>query len=93
MSELPFSEGFQLLMAEKTCSGCRNIVTEVLMAVKDANQLGRTVGWTVIAGKVDRLPDVSRDKLLLVGACTTKFKNEGIYVEGCPPNNRDVVRG
>ena len=93
MEEMPFPEGFQLLMDEKTCSGCRSIVTEVLMAVKDANQLDRAAGWTVIAGKLDKLPDVDRKKLLLIGACTTKFRNEGVFVEGCPPNNRDVVRG
>ena len=93
LAEIPFPEGFQLLMDERTCSGCRNIVTQVLMAVKDANQLDRAAGWTVIAGKMDRLPDVDRKKLLLIGACTTKFRNEGIFVGGCAPNNRDVVRG
>ena len=93
MAEMSFPEGFQLIMDEKTCSGCRNIVTEVLMAVKDANQLDRAAGWTVIAGKLDKLPDVDRGKLLLVGVCTAKFRNEGIFVGGCAPNNRDVVRG
>lgn len=93
MEEIPFPEGFQILMDEKTCSGCRNAVTEVLMAVKDANQLDRAAGWTVIAGKLDKLPDVDREKLLLIGACNTKFRNVGFFVEGCPPNNRDVVRG
>ncbi len=93
LAEIPFPEGFQLLMDERTCSGCRNIVTQVLMAVKDANQLDRAAGWTVIAGKMDRLPDVDRKKLLLIGVCTSKFRNEGIFVGGCAPNNRDVVRG
>jgi len=93
LAEMPFPEDFQLLMDEKTCSGCRNIVTQVLMAVKDAGQLDRAAGWTIIAGKLDRLPDVDKAKLLLVGACTAKFKNEGVFVEGCAPNNRDVVRG
>lgn len=93
MAEMPFPAGFQLIMDERTCSGCRNIVTEVLMAVKDANQLDRAAGWAVIAGKLEKLPDVDRGKLLLVGVCTAKFRNEGIFIEGCPPNNRDVVRG
>jgi len=93
MEEMPFPEGFQILMDEKACSGCRNIVTEVLLAVKDAGQLDRAAGWTVIAGKLDKLPDVDREKLLFIGACTTKFRNEGIFVGGCAPNNRDVVRG
>ena len=93
MEALPFPEGFQLLMDEKTCSGCRNSVTEVLMVVNAYGQLDRAAGWTIIAGKLDKLPDIKRDKLLLVGACTTKFKKEGVFVEGCPPHNRDICRG
>ncbi len=90
MGELPFPEDFQLLMDERACTGCRNTVTEVLLDVNAANQLDRAAGWSVVVGKLSKLPEVDRAKLLLVGACTTRFKKEGIYVEGCPPNNRDV---
>ncbi len=93
MGSLPFPEDFLLLMDEKACTGCRNTVIEVLMEANTANQLDRTTGWSVVVGKLDKLPEVDRTKLLLVGACTTKFKKEGIYVEGCPPNNRDVCNG
>ena len=93
MGSLPFPENFQLLMDEKTCTGCRNTVTEVLMDVNAANQLDRTAGWSVVVGKLGELPEVDRTKLLLIGACTTRYKKEGIYVEGCPPNNRDVCNG
>jgi uncharacterized protein (DUF362 family) len=90
---IPFPEGFQLLVDEKACSSCRNMVTEVLMALKDANQLDRLARWTVIAGRIDKLPDVDRERLLLVGACTAKYWKEGVYVEGCSPNLRDVLKG
>jgi len=93
MGSLPFPEDFRLLMDEKACTGCRNTVTEVLMDANKANQLDRMAGWTVVVGKLDKLPEVDRAKLLLVGACTTKYKKEGIYIEGCPPNNRDVSNG
>ncbi len=52
-----------------------------------------SAGWTVVAGKIDKPPDVDRAKLLLVGACTSKFKKQGVFVKGCPPNNIDVTRG
>ena len=61
--------------------------------VRDADQLDRAAGWTVIAGEIDKLPDVNKKKLLLIGACTAKFKKEGIFVNGCPPHNRDICRG
>ena len=63
------------------------------MVVRAENQLGRLAGWTVIAGKIDKLVDVDRERLLLIGACTAKFKEDGIFVQGCPPHNRDVCRG
>jgi len=90
MGDLPFPEDFQLLMDESTCTGCRNTLTEVLLDVNKENQLDRTAGWTVVVGKLKQLPEVDRTKLLLIGACTAKYRKEGIYVEGCPPNNRDV---
>ena len=91
LAEMSFPEGFQLLMDERTCSGCRNIVTQVLMAVKDANQLDRAAGWTVLAGITDEVPDVPKERLMLVGVCTAKFREKGVYVEGCTPNNRDIA--
>jgi len=90
MGDLPFPEDFQLLMDESTCTGCRNTLTEVLLDVNKENQLDRTAGWTVVVGKLKQLSEVDRTKLLLIGACTAKYRKEGIYVEGCPPNNRDV---
>ena len=93
MGEIPFPEGFQLLMDERTCTGCKLTVIEVFMDVLKQNQLGNAAGLKIVAGKLDKLPDVSKDKLLLVGACTAKYKKDGVYVEGCPPNNRDVCEG
>lgn len=93
MSGLPFPEGFQLLMDEKTCTGCKLTVLEVFLDVQKQDQLGNAAGLAIVAGKLDRPPDVPKDKLLLVGACTTKYKKNGEYVAGCPPNNRDVCAG
>lgn len=86
-------EGFQLILAEKACTGCRNSTLGSLMGMKDRNLLDKAVGWTVVAGKVDNLPDVDRKHLLLVGKCTARFKNYGVFVDGCPPNNRNIVGG
>jgi uncharacterized protein (DUF362 family) len=93
LAAMAFPKDFRLLMDQKACSGCRNMVTEVLMGVKAANQLERTSGWTVIAGKMDRLPDVVKAKLLLIGACTAKHQKEGVFVPGCPPNSGDIIKG
>ena len=52
---------------------------------------GKAAGWTVLAGISDSVPDVPKERLLLVGTCTAKHKGKGIFVEGCMPNNRDIA--
>lgn len=84
-------EGFQLLLAEKACTGCRNCVLSSLVELKDRGQLDKARGWTVVAGKIDKFPKADRERLLLVGNCTAKFRKRGIFVKGCTPNDRDVV--
>ncbi|MCK4791932.1 MAG: DUF362 domain-containing protein, partial [Desulfobacteraceae bacterium] len=86
-------EGFQLILAEKACTGCRNSVLVGLMGMKARDLLDKAAGWTVVAGKVDKLPEVDRKHLLLVGKCTARFKNYGIFVDGCPPIAAYVAGG
>ena len=84
---------FNIIIDEKACSGCRNQILSTLFDLKDANLLEEAAGWTVLCGKFDELPDVASERLLLVGACLRKFREAGTFVEGCPPNSRDVIRG
>jgi len=86
-------EGFQLLLSEKACTGCRSCVLSSLVDLKEQGKLDRAAGLTIIAGIIDKLPDVDREHLLLVGNCTAKFKKQAAFVQGCTPNNRDVVAG
>jgi len=86
-------EGFELLLAEKACTGCRVCVLSSLVDLKEQGKLDKAAGWTVVAGKIDKVPEVDREHLLLVGNCTTKFKKHGVFVQGCTPNNRDIVAG
>ncbi len=90
---IPFPPDLNIIVGEKTCSGCRNQLLSTLFDLKEAELLHETAGWTVVCGKVDELPQVPTERLLLVGACLARFRNEGTFVEGCPPNSRDVIRG
>ncbi len=91
VEKVPFPEGFNLLMSEKACTGCRNCVMSVLLDLKETGYLDRAAGWTVLAGITDKVPDVPKERLMLVGVCTAKFREKGVYVEGCTPNNRDIA--
>jgi len=55
--------------------------------------LDRAAGLTVVAGKAERLPDVDRKHLVLVGNCLAKFREYATFVPGCTPNNRDIIAG
>ena len=93
MEKVPLPEGFQVLISEKACTGCRNQILSSLFDIKQAGLLARVPRWTVVSGKTRKLPDVPREKLLLVGACVSPFKKEANFVEGCPPNSQDILRG
>jgi len=86
-------ENFQLILDEKACTGCRNTVLGSLIGMKDRNLLYKALGWTVVAGKVGKLPEVDRKRLLLVGKCTARFKNYGVFIDGCPPHNVNIAGG
>jgi hypothetical protein len=79
------------LIDEKACSGCRG---ELLASLRDMQVTGKmdaARGWTIVAGPVEYLPDVNREKLLLIGACTSKYKDRGHFLNGCPPPGWDMV--
>ncbi|MFC2005461.1 DUF362 domain-containing protein [Chloroflexota bacterium] len=86
-------DGFQLIFAEKACTSCRNSVLMSLIRLRKLDLLHKTIGWTVVAGKVDELPLVDKARLLLVGKCTSRFKNYGIHIDGCPPNTVNIAGG
>jgi hypothetical protein len=85
--------GFRLLLPETACTGCVNSVMYALMTMRDRKLLDMAEGWTVVAGKIDKLPSVDKKRLLLVGKCTSKFKKHGVFVDGCPAWSWDVAGG
>lgn len=85
--------GLNIVLNEKACTGCRTCVLSSLVDLNKQGKLERAAGLTVVAGIIDELPEVDREHLVLVGNCTAKYKSYGRYVQGCTPNNRDVVAG
>lgn len=93
MEKVSFPKGFRVIISEKACTGCRNQILSSLFDLKEAGLLDKAAGWTVVSGKNLKLPSAPREKLLLVGACVSPFKKEANFVEGCPPNSRDIISG
>ena len=88
---IPFPEGLQVLIDERACTGCRETVLSAMWDMKAQNSLAKLAGWTVVAGLTEKVPKADKAKLLLVGACTAKYKKLGIYIKGCPPWPWDIT--
>ncbi len=84
-------KGFELLLGERTCSACRGTVFALLYNMKNCNRLDEMSGLCLVTGKTNKLPITHKGTLVLVGACTAKFKDSGIFVDGCPPNGSYIT--
>ena len=91
-ASIPFPEGFNLIIDEKACTGCRESVMGAIYSLKASNNLDKLVGWTIVTGKTEQAPKADKDKLLLVGACTAKYRKSGTYIKGCSPWGWDITR-
>jgi len=87
---IPYPEGFELIFNEKACTGCRNGVLSVLRDLSVEGKLDLVRNLRVIAGQIEQSP-VKEKPILLVGVCTSRFKDCGVFVKGCPPNNVDII--
>ena len=87
-----FPQGFELIFNEKACTGCRNGVLSTLRDLDVEGRLENAKGLRIIAGQMEHEPPPAPGKrTLLVGACTARFKDRGEFVNGCPPNNVDII--
>ncbi len=83
--------GFELLFNEMACTGCRNGVLSTLRDLEIEGRMDILRDMRIVAGKMDAPPPASDKRTLFVGVCTAGFRKLGEYVQGCPPNNVDIL--
>lgn len=84
---------FRLIYGDNACTGCRSVVYYWLKTLKEQKRIGCLKGMTILMGKNNFiLPEVEKERLLLVGICTKSLKKRGRYVEGCPPYSFHLSR-
>lgn len=87
----PYLEGFDKypeynIDVTGACSSCLALVGLTMERLKSLNQYDNNSDLTILVGRKKEIPKgVPPEKLILVGDCLKKFRNQGIYVEGCPP--------
>ncbi len=84
-------QDFKIISSEKMCTGCRGMMFYFLKALDDQAKLDQIKDLTFVLGEVDSLPKVEKEKLVLIGVCTERYKGLGRHVPGCPPLSSTVM--
>ena len=81
-------ENIEVLVGQ-ACSGCLNRLGEVFTSI-GSESLAQSGDLTFVVGK-DIEPVAGRTNIL-VGVCTARHEEEGIYLPYCPPMSADVAQ-
>jgi len=89
----PYLEGFEnwpeyKVYAEGSCACCQGVLAFSLEKIKSLNEYEKNAGISIILGPYEKLPDGLKPgkDVILIGTCANKLCDQGIYVNGCPPN-------
>jgi|WetSurMetagenome_2_1015567.scaffolds.fasta_scaffold39438_2 uncharacterized protein (DUF362 family) len=96
---IPYLGGFDQwpeynIHAENACSSCQGLIGCTLEVLKVIGEYEKNSGTHIVLGAKKELPaGVPPEKLILMGDCLRKFRNEknGVYVEGCPPGEPHLL--
>jgi len=69
---------------EQACSACEGELYSPLFYIREAGLVDRLDGLTVVMGEQTEAPEVGA-KTIFVGKCVQEFKDQGVFVDGCPP--------
>lgn len=72
---------------ENACSSCSGVMVYVLEQLKKQGKYDENKGISIVFGAKKELPEgCARGKdLVLMGNCVKKFRDQGVFVGGCPP--------
>lgn len=88
---LHLPQEFELLFNEMACTGCRNGVLSTLRDLEVEGRVDMLKGLRIVAGQLAGDLPPSDKRTICVGVCTTRLKDRASYVQGCPPNNVDIM--
>ncbi len=74
------------ILYENACSSCQAMLALNMETLKAIGEYDKNSDKTIVIGAKKEIPeDIPPDKLVLHGNCTRKFKDRGLFIEGCPP--------
>ena len=81
------------LFTENACSSCAGCLIAVLETLKRQGKYEQNVGMSIVVGPKDEFPTgcgTGKD-LLVMGNCVAKYRREGLFAPGCPPQFTAVM--
>lgn len=85
---------YTLLVADATCTGCRNTVRSSMVEFENNQNSDALRGKIIVTGPLmeNELPEnATKENLIIVGKCARHLRHRGIFMPGCPPLNEDLV--
>ena len=72
-----------IIQAEKACTGCTGEIISPLIYIREAKQVEKLKGLTVIIGEAPE--QWQGEKVVAIGKCAQRLKGRLPFVPGCPP--------
>ena len=88
---LPYLEGLDrypeyTVDTEGACSSCLGLVQLTMEKLKSLGEYDKNSDVTILVGRKKEIPEgIDPKKLILHGDCLKKFRDQGVFVGGCPP--------
>ena len=95
---LPFQEamedrfGAATVIEKNTCTGCMGELISTFTYLKEAGYANRLADLTLVMGMSDEMPAV-KGTPVIVGKCARAFRDQGVFVAGCPPHGTAITDG
>lgn len=79
------------ILCENACSSCQAMLALNMETLKAIGEYDKNAGKTIVIGRKDSIPDdIPKEKLILHGNCTKKWRDRGLWIEGCPPGETSM---
>ena len=90
---IPYLGGFEQwpeynIYAEGACSSCQGLMAFTMEKLKALGEYDKNAGISIVLGPKKKLhKGVKPGKdLILIGDCTKKYRDQGVFFAGCPPH-------
>jgi len=76
------------VVVKGACSGCADLLCGLEQLADERGFLSQWEDTTIVMGSAATPPDSAEGPLVLVGNCTARHRDRGVFLNGCPPIGR-----